>query len=318
LREKEFRDFSCSINIEHFRMKKSQKSQLFFSCETCDYFTSSEKDFLKHSSTSKHKNRTKLNILEQKIPKNPELFVCKFCQKSYHARNSLWYHQKKCGQTTFLPEKSSQHNETTIHKDDLIIQLLKQNSELIKENADFKNMMIKVIENGTHNTTYTNSHNKSFNLNFFLNETCKNAMNITQFVDSIKLQLSDLMDVGELGYVEGISKIIVQNLNNLDETERPIHCTDRKRETFYVKDANQWEKEDDNKSKLKKAIKRVANKNIHLLPTFRENFPEYNNSSMKISDTYDKIVVESMVTDHDKDNKIIKKISNATMIQKLL
>jgi len=192
-------------------------------------------------------------------------------------------------------------------KDDLLIQLLKQNAKLMD-----------IIENGTTNinanNNNTNSHNKAFNLNFFLNETCKNAMNITDFVDSIKLQLTDLMDVGELGYVEGISKIIVKNLNNLDETERPIHCTDKKRETMYIKDEGQWEKEDDNKSRLKKVVKKVANKNIRLLPAFREKYPEYNNSSTKISDTYDKIVIEAMTSDDDKNTKIIKNISRVTNI----
>ena len=122
-------------------------------------------------------------------------------------------------------------------------------------------MMIKLTENGITNTTNTNSnntttnsHNKAFNLNLFLNETCKNAMNITDFVDSIKSQLSNLMEVGEVGYVEGISKIIVKNLNNLDETERPIHCIDKKRGTMYVKDQGEWEKEDEKKSKITRAV----------------------------------------------------------------
>jgi hypothetical protein len=140
-------------------------------------------------------------------------------------------------------------------------------------------------------------------------------MNITDFVDSIKLQLSDLIDVGTLGYVEGISKIIVKNLNNLDETERPIHCTDKKRETMYVKDQGQWEKEDDNKTKLTKAVKRVANKNIDLLPRFREKYPEYSNSSSRISDKYDKMVIEVMETDPEKCEKIIKNISKVTTIK---
>jgi hypothetical protein len=139
-------------------------------------------------------------------------------------------------------------------------------------------------------------------------------MNISDFVDSIKLQLSDLMDVGELGYVDGISKIIVSNLNNLDETIRPIHCTDKKRETYYIKDQDKWEKEDDNKTKLKRVVNTIANKNIRLLPQFREKYPEYKNSSAKISDTYDKLVIEVMTTDMDKDDKIIRNISKATVI----
>jgi hypothetical protein len=140
-------------------------------------------------------------------------------------------------------------------------------------------------------------------------------MNITDFVDSIKLQLSDLMEVGELGYVEGISKIIVKNLNNLDETVRPVHCTDKKRETMYIKDQGEWNKEDEKKSKLKKAITRVANKNIRLLPQFREKYPDYGNSSSKISDVYNKMIVEAMETDDDKKEKIIKNISKVTSIQ---
>ena len=178
---------------------------------------------------------------------------------------------------------------------------------------------MKVLENGTmnnsHNTTTTNSHNKAFNLNFFLNETCKNAMNITDFVDSIKLQLGDLMDVGELGYVEGISKIIVKNLNNLDETIRPIHCTDKKREIMYIKDEGEWNKEDEKKTKLKKAINKIADKNIRLLPTFREKYPDYKDSHSKTSDKYDKMVIEAMTSDEDKNEKIIKNISKVTTIK---
>ena len=165
------------------------------------------------------------------------------------------------------------------------------------------------------NTTTTNSHNKAFNLNFFLNETCKNAMNITDFVDSIKLQLSDLMEIGEIGYVEGISKIIVKNLNNLDETIRPVHCTDKKRETMYIKDEGEWNKEDEKKTKLKKAVTKVADKNIKLLPQFREKYPDYKNSSSKTSDKYDKMVLEVMTCDDDKNEKIVKNISKVTIIK---
>ena len=183
--------------------------------------------------------------------------------------------------------------------------------ELIKNGVS---NTITNTSNTINNTTHTNSHNKAFNLNFFLNETCKNAMNITDFVDSIKLQLNDLIDVGELGYVEGISKIIVKNLNNLDETIRPIHCTDKKRETMYIKDEGEWSKEDENKTKLKKAINKIADKNIKLLPVFREKYPEYKNAYSKTSDKYDKLVIEVMDTDEGKKEKIIKNISKVTVI----
>jgi hypothetical protein len=188
---------------------------------------------------------------------------------------------------------------------------------LLKENTELKTMMMKVIENGTtsnsHNTN-TNSHNKAFNLNFFLNETCKNAMNITDFVDSIKLQLSDLMDIGEFGYVEGISKIIVKNLNDLDQTVRPIHCTDKKRETMYVKDEDKWEK-DEEKIKLNTTVKKVANKNIRMLSQFREKYPEYNNSSSHISDTYNKTIIEATSYNDDKNKQIITNIYKVTSIR---
>jgi hypothetical protein len=290
-------------------MEKIPKNPQKFECISCDYISLSIKDYKKHSLTDKHLNRTNLNDLEQKIPKE---FICPACKKCYKARNSLWYHEQKCFKKIFNDSESIMSNDPS---DKELIMLL------IKENAELKSMMMKVIENGTHNTTNnninTNSHNKAFNLNFFLNETCKNAMNITDFVDSIKLQLSDLMDVGELGYVDGISKIIVKNLNNLDETIRPIHCTDKKRETMYIKDEGQWEKEDNNKTKLKKAVKHIANKNIRLLPQYRSKFPDYNDSESIHSDEHSKIVIESMACDIEKDEKIIKNISNVTTIHKL-
>jgi hypothetical protein len=299
-----------------------QKILQEYNCNICNYNTCNVKDYNKHLTTSKHLNRTNLNNLEQKIPENPKEFKCKNCNKYYKARNSLWYHQQKC----FPINNDLVKKFSALDKDELIIQLLKQNAELIKGQQDMminqQDMIIKLSENGinnntnhSHNTT-TNSHNKAFNLNFFLNETCKNAMNITDFVDSIKLQLSDLMDIGEVGYVEGISKIIVKNLNNLDETERPIHCTDKKRETMYIKDEGQWEKEDDNKTKLKKVVNKVSDKNIRLLPQFREKFPDYKNASSKTSDKYEKMVIEVMSTQDDKKEKVIKKISNATIIKK--
>jgi hypothetical protein len=299
-------------------MESPIKNPQKYNCKDCDYITCSYKDYNKHLRTNKHINRTFLNNLEQNSPENPKEYRCKICNKCYKARNSLWYHEQKCSIQNIPVDEPSDKQ--------LILQILKQNSELIKENSelrkeqtDIKELILEIVKNGTHNTTttttHTNSHNKAFNLNFFLNETCKNAMNITDFVDSIKLQLSDLMEVGEMGYVEGMSKIIVKNLNNLDETVRPIHCTDKKRETMYVKDQGEWSKEDDNKTRLKKAINKIADKNIRLLPQFREKYPEYKNASAKISDVHDKLVIEVMETDDNKKEKIIKNISKATTIK---
>jgi len=298
------------MDVNGFYPKKTQD----FVCEKCHFITCNKKDYNRHIVTKKHIINNSQCISIEKTQKNP--YKC-ICGKIYKDNSGLWRHKKVCdfdekNDKNIIIEKPDDKN------DKLIEYLMKENSELRKEQTDIKQLILELVKNGTmnnsHNTTHTNSHNKAFNLNFFLNETCKNAMNINEFVDSIKLQLSDLMQVGELGYVEGISKIIVKNLNNLDETIRPVHCTDKKRETMYVKDEGQWLKEDENKSRLKKAIIRVSNKNIKLLPEFREKYPEYRNSSSKISDVHDKLVIEVMQTDDDKKEKIIKNISKVTTI----
>ena len=297
------------------------KNPKHFECIICDYKTCNLKDYNKHLLTSKHINRANLNILEQKNPQNPQIFICKHCNKCYKARNSLWYHEQKCISTELYNKVQSQPNtkdevskKELIDKDSLIIELLKQNKELLE-----------IVKNGTnnnsHNTTNnnTNSHNKSFNLQFFLNETCKDAMNITDFVDSIKLQLSDLEKVGELGYVNGISNIILKNLKELDVTKRPIHCADKKREILYVKDEDKWEK-DEEKKKIRKVIKRVASKNQRLLLKFKEVHPDCNTSTSKYSDQYNTIIVESMGgsgdNDLEKEEKIMRNILKQIVIEK--
>jgi hypothetical protein len=298
-----------------------------YTCKLCDYNTDKKSSFDKHLQTKKHKVTTS----DKRFLKDAQ-HKCIICGKIYASRNGLWVHNKKCNniiETTNNLNKKDITNPLLLYKDEIIMMLVKQNTELVKEHTEIKNIMIeqqnimiKVIEKGTNNTnitnTNTNSHNKAFNLNFFLNETCKNAMNITDFVDSIKLQLSDLEKVGELGYVEGISNIIIKNLNALDETERPLHCTDKKRETIYIKDQGQWEKEDDNQSKIKKAINKIANKNIKLISQFREKYPECGKSESKISDKYNKLIIEAMGGAGDnnveKEAKIIRNITKATTI----
>jgi hypothetical protein len=294
----------------------SKNEDCIYECTFCDYKCCKKFNYDRHILSLKHMKATKINKMATQNEENEQneengMYCCNNCGKEYNDRTGLWRHKKKhCGDSVVKGKQLSELN-----KDELIIALLKQNAELIKGQQD---MFVKLTENGINNNsnnTTTNSHNKAFNLQFFLNETCKNAMNITDFIDSIKLQLNDLMEVGEIGYVDGISKIIVKNLNNLDETERPIHCTDKKRETMYIKDDDKWEKEDDNKTKLKKAINRIADKNIRLLPQFREKYPNYSNSSSKMSDKYDKLVIEVMETDENKKEKIIKNISVATTIK---
>ena len=297
-------------------IKKVQESSDLYVCKLCDYTTCRKSQYIRHLTTDKHKNNVlSINVNDLAIIKVPNEYICTLCKKIYKDPSGLWRHKKKCNVTIVTDS-----NVETIDKDQLILMLIKQNSELIKESSEFKNMMMDVIKNGTHNTTNnTNSHNKAFNLNFFLNETCKDAMNIMDFVDSIKLQLSDLERVGELGYVEGISNIIVKNLKNLDVTQRPVHCTDKKRETLYIKDENKWEK-DNERLKLHKVVRKVTCKNQNLIPKFKEAHPDCNRSFSKFSDQYNKIIVESMGgpgdNDYEKEEKIIQNISKQVFIEK--
>ena len=210
-------------------------------------------------------------------------------------------------------------------KDALVLHLLKQNGEL-------QNKIIEIakntsqITNNTNNTNNTNSHNttnNAFNLNFFLNETCKDAMNISEFVSSIKINLEDLEHTGRQGYIEGISKIIINNLNNLEQCFRPLHCSDQKREVLYIKDNNEWVKEANEKPILTKAIKTIANENIKQIKNWKDKYPDCTNSNSKKNDLYLKIVSNSMsgLTKEECDknlNKIISNVVKQSVIQKYM
>ena len=302
--------------------KNEHKTSDEFYCDKCDYKCCKKYNWDRHIITPKHTRMTKGGqkgaINEQNEPGRVEnKYSCESCQKNYASRNGLWKHQQKCN----IVEKQSEFvvTNSTSNKDELI-------TYLMKENQEFKNLILEIVKKDTYNqsttnntTNNTNSHNKAFNLNFFLNETCKDAMNIMDFVDSIKLQLSDLEKVGELGYVEGISNIIVKNLNELDVTQRPVHCTDKKRETMYIRDEDKWEKDESN-SKIKKAIKRVASKNQRLLPKFKEAHPDCGTYHSKYSDQYNKIIIESVGgsgdNDAEKEEKIIRNISKNVVVEK--
>ena len=301
-----------------------------FSCELCDFKCFKNADWTRHINTKKHIHRHDGNDLENagtKFPKNAEKnaeYIC-HCGRSYSTKSGMWKHKKSCANLTTNDKSDKLDEKMDVY--DLVKYLMKENSELktilVDQTNKLSDVTLELVKNGINNTTnnnnnstnHTNSHNKAFNLNFFLNETCKNAMNITDFVDSIKLQLSDFINIGETGFVEGISSIIVKNLNSLDETIRPIHCTDQKRETFYVKDENKWEKEDEDKKKIKKLIKNVAFKNENLMKTYKEKYPDYNDSESCRSDQYSKMVIEAMDCKEESREKIIRNISKATTIK---
>jgi hypothetical protein len=250
----------------------------------------------------------------KKSQKVANLYICN-CGKKYGSHSGLWKHSKIC-----LQKDNSAKPEIT---SELILSVLQQNKELQTLVVEQHKTIVDLSKHGDTNiinSNNVNSNNTSFNLNLFLNETCKDAMNITDFVDSLKIQLSDLENLGKVGFINGISNIIVKNLKVLDVTQRPVHCTDSKREVLYVKDENKWEKENQENVKIRKAIKRIAHKNSKMLSEFRKKHPDCGKSESKYADQYNKLVVEAMGgkgdNDIEKEDKIIKNIAKEVVIQK--
>lgn len=305
---------------ETFCRKKSQPE---FYCKICDYQCSRKTDYEKHLLTRKHEmkqNETK------KSSKVVTPFMCLKCNKVLKSRTSYWRHTKNCcGENEVICKTTtSEVDEPSDGKDkDVIMLLLKQNQEFKELIVSQNNQIVELSKNGSTNNSYnhTNSHNKTFNLSFFLNETCKDAMNITDFVNSLKLSLNDLESVGELGYAEGISRMFVKGLNDLEVTKRPIHCSDLKRETLHIKDKDVWEKDTTNQDKLKKAIKDLSNKNIMLFDDWQRENPGYDQYDNKKNDIYLRMMVQAMGPADDAAErrdfgKIIRSIAKNTIIDK--
>jgi hypothetical protein len=286
------------------------KNAEMINCVICDFKCRKQSNFDKHLLTRKHK------ILTNPNEKNAEIvFECANCKNVYKHASSLSSHKKKCPMTQ-KPEVAVTNPDQT-SSTSLTLMVI----ELMKSNQALQKQMLDVCQNsgGIHNNTI-NSHNKTFNLQFFLNEQCKDAMNLMDFVDSFKLQFADLEKVGEIGYIEGISNIIMKKLNEMDVYKRPIHCSDAKREIMYVKDDNVWEKESPTCDKLRKAIKYISKKNSDLIPAWQTKNPLANNFASHVNDQYLQIIKESMGGSGEvieSENKIIKKIAKAVLIEKL-
>ena len=325
----------------------SQKSQIF-ECEKCDYITHNKKDFLKHNRTRKH---LILTGYLHKIPKNPNLYNCE-CGKQYKHRQSLHTHKKVCNPNFVINKEININNNDLIDKNNFLTNDIYSDNEsenssedeklnskdeliqyLISENKEFKNLILEVCKNfqGTNNsnnnnnnTNTINSHNKTFNLQFFLNETCKDAMNMSEFIDSMKLQLSDLESVGKLGFVDGISNIIIKNLEALDVVKRPVHCSDSKRETMYIKEHDKWEKDDTEMKQMKELVRTVRDRNILLVATWRDLYPECVKSNSKKTSQFNQICMEAFGgetggdngTKQEKEDKIISRIAKSVVIDK--
>ena len=305
--------FSVSILRLNMANKKTPKNALKYTCALCNFTCSKLSEYNRHIITRKHKLLINTNDL---TPKNAATeFFCE-CGKKYKHQSSLCKHKQKCNLIkNNKKESKDNHNETKTDKD-LIMLLVKENSDLKNMVMETQNQIMEVIKNGTNNTT----NNNNFNLNLFLNETCKDAMNIMDFVESLKLQLSDLENMEEIGYVNGMSNIIIKNLKDMEVTVRPIHCTDAKRETLYIKDEDKWDKESYGNPKIKKAIKHIARKNAIQLKNYKEKYPDCIKSESKYSDTYNKLVVEAMGGKGEnvsiKEDKIIKKVMKEIIVDK--
>jgi hypothetical protein len=284
----------------------STKKHIFYNCENCRYSTSNKSHWNRHIQTEKHGKVLLATVYQPKkhishITDNESNFICD-CGKIYTDRSGLWRHRKRCAPISSEIIVTTQEVSQTTALANLLQEMMKQNQELQRQLIELSNEKKNIVNNNTIN------YNK-FNLMVFLNEYCKEAVNFSDFVRSLELQLTDLEDTGKLGYAAGISNIFIRNLKNLDIYKRPIHCSDFKRETIYIKDQDNWQKEEGNE-KIKKAIESVTNKNIKQLPTWTKNNPEFMNGESKTSDQYLVIMNRSMgVTDDEEyDKKQISKI----------
>jgi len=303
--------------------KNRQKPPKTFVCNSCDFKCSKQSEFNKHILTRKHKNRTELNILEQeKLQKTP-LHSCNICGKEYTARNSLWYHKKTCQQHN--ENSIVLHNEATNTSTNqvtlltsLVMEVVKSNRELQKQSAEVQKQFLDVCKNlqPSLNNNCNNTNNNTFNMQVFLNEECKDAINLSDFVNSFEVQLEDLESVGQLGYTAGISNMIIKELKLLDVYKRPIHCSDARREIFYVKENNIWERETPDNSTVKKAIQGVTRKNMIKLNDWREKYPECMDSESVYNDLYLKLIQEACASSTNNDNKIFKNIMKEVLIKK--
>ena len=280
-----------------------------YCCKKCNYYSTRKSNLLNHLNSKKHQKEMCKNSFKQPTLQN---YLCNICNKKYQTSSGLWKHKKTCIDNEYIEiEKMVTANNEPTDKELMML--------LIKENSEMKKMMMEIIKNGTHNTN--NSHNKTFNLQFFLNEQCKDAINITDFVNSIQFQLEDLEETGRLGYVDGISRVVIKNLDDMNEHKRPIHCSDSKREILYIKDNDQWIKDNESKDTMIRMIKQVANKNMRKIPEWIKAHPDCLDSESKQNDKYLKIVSNSMSGSTEEEqksniNKIISKVAKEVVINK--
>ena len=311
--------------------KSAQFPQAFFTCGICDYYTSRKNDYSRHLLTPKHCVANKKQIQTNDDAQNPQQHSCCQCGKIYKHRSSLCKHKKLCVNqdplkidTNLVIELLKQNKEKELNDKEMMMTILKENSELKTMILDMcKTMTATATASGTtnNNNTINNTTNNNFNLNVFLNETCKDALNLTDFVSSLQVKLKDLEETAKIGYTEGVSRIFINGLNELEVNMRPIHCSDAKRETLYIKNDDKWTKEDPDKTNITKAVKKVSNKNIQQIFEWQKKYPEYKDPESKQNDKYLEMlsgVMGGSTDDEQSKNldKIIRNITKEVIIDK--
>jgi hypothetical protein len=304
----------------------SKKRQNFM-CKYCDYSTYKYSDFKKHVVTDKHKKRIEYNkMIETQNDKsqNNANYKC-ICGRVYKYDSGYYRHKKICDMQKKEDLCGEENGVFSVSKDELIKYLLKENEEFKNLIMEQNKVVNKIYENtaisSTINNNNINSNNKTFNLNFFLNEQCKDALNMSDFIDSIIVNMSDLENTGRVGFVEGLSKLFIKHLEKLDTHKRPIHCSDLKREILYIKDRDEWEKDNEEKEKLQRAIKEVGMKNIRQIAEWVKKYPDCRQSDSRKNDQYIRITMNSMSGSTEEEqakniNKIISNIAKEVVIQK--
>ena len=313
--------------MEIINEKKKRNEYL---CEYCNFTTVVKRDYNNHLLTKKH---------QDKQEDQSYLFICNLCNKKYKNRSGLWKHannSQKCNPVNsilveeknnyILPEKGDEN--ILAEKKEFDIQLhCKMMADLLKQNNELQKQIIelakepKIVNNNYNNQSTNNTTNNQFNLNMFLNEECKNALNIDDFMDSLQLTVEDLKQTGELGFVQGMTRIFLKGLQDLDITQRPFHCTDIKRETVYIKDQDKWEKETIEKNLMKQALNQVVRKNLKMIHVWREDHPDYLRSNTKDNDEYMKIYLSSLGSEYDDeqhrmDEKIIRNVLKEVILDR--
>ena len=306
----------------NFTPKTPQK----FCCKKCNFTTSKNSDYQRHLLTAKHRKEI-LEIIGNEF--YADSYVCSHCKKKYKTSSGLWKHQSKCLSANSKKQEIADQKSDDNDLKDLVVKLMIDNNEkmnmLMQENNDLKSRLCEQSKNisellpkigNIHNYNNSNNVKQRFNINVFLNEQCKNAISLDDFINSIKVSIQQLDYTHNNGLENGLTNIIMENMKNLSMYERPLHCTDLKRETLYIKKHANWTKDDNNES-LKKAINNVSTKQYKALNNWVKENPDYLNDESK-QYYYAKTLSTIGKPLCSLDNKIIKNICNKNHINNKL